>query len=76
MQKACQSLEVKRNGLGADGKETTDTAVLLDSLSNPSWNRLFHVYDSIKAGIPSRPSTTEPRVDIWFLEANRGHDPH
>ena len=30
LQKACQSLEIKRNGLGADGKETTDTAVLLD----------------------------------------------
>jgi carbamoyl-phosphate synthase large subunit len=69
LQKACQSLEIKRNGLGADGKETTDVAVLLDSLANPSWNRLFHVYDAIKA---RHPLQEDPRahasIDIWFLK--------
>ncbi|MBP9175292.1 MAG: carbamoyl-phosphate synthase large subunit, partial [Rhizobiales bacterium] len=68
LQKACQSLEIKRNGLGADGKETTDVAVLLDSLSNPSWSRLFHVYDSIKAGIPFKTIHERTRIDIWFLK--------
>ncbi|MBP6642511.1 MAG: carbamoyl-phosphate synthase large subunit, partial [Flavobacteriales bacterium] len=68
LQKACQSLEIKRNGLGADGKETTDTAVLLESLSNPSWNRLFHVYDSIKAGIPFKTIHDRTKIDIWFLK--------
>lgn len=34
LQKACQSLEIKRNGLGADGKEVTDQAQLLYSLEN------------------------------------------
>ncbi|HQZ41701.1 MAG TPA: carbamoyl-phosphate synthase large subunit, partial [Flavobacteriales bacterium] len=67
LQKACQSLEIKRNGLGADGKETTDTAVLLDSLANPSWSRLFHVYDSIKAGIPFKKIQDLTKIDIWFL---------
>lgn len=45
LQKACQSLEIKRNGLGADGKEVTDQEAILYSLEHPSWNRLFHVYE-------------------------------
>jgi carbamoyl-phosphate synthase large subunit len=52
LQKACQSLEINRNGLGADGKELRDQSAILHSLENPSWNRLFHIYDAIKLGIP------------------------
>ena len=37
LQKACQSLEIKRNGLGADGRELKDQNKLLNSLKNPSW---------------------------------------
>src|SRR5690554_4305057 len=40
LQKACQSLEIGRNGLGADGKEITDQNQILESLEFPSWNRL------------------------------------
>jgi carbamoyl-phosphate synthase large subunit len=29
LQKACQSLEIKRNGLGADGKENTNQARII-----------------------------------------------
>ncbi|HNM71273.1 MAG TPA: carbamoyl-phosphate synthase large subunit, partial [Flavobacteriales bacterium] len=68
LQKACQSLEIKRNGLGADGKETRDAAVLLDSLANPSWSRLFHVYDAIKLGIPFSKIHELTKIDIWFLK--------
>ncbi|MBL7938853.1 MAG: carbamoyl-phosphate synthase large subunit, partial [Flavobacteriales bacterium] len=68
LQKACQSLEIKRNGLGADGKETRDAAILLDSLANPSWSRLFHVYDAIKLGIPFSKIQELTRIDIWFLK--------
>src|SRR5881394_2254235 len=42
LQKACQSLEIKRNGLGADGREVQDQEDILDSLERPRWNRLFH----------------------------------
>ncbi len=35
LQKACQSLEIKRNGLGADGKELKDQEALKKSLANP-----------------------------------------
>ncbi len=44
LQKACQSLEIKRNGLGADGREIKNQDELLKSLERPSWNRLFHIY--------------------------------
>ncbi len=68
LQKACQSLEINRNGLGADGKELTNQEVILHSLENPSWNRLFHVYDAIKLGIPFKTIVEKTKIDIWFLK--------
>ena len=67
LQKACQSLEIKRNGLGADGKELTNQAEILDSLENPSWNRLFHVRDAIALGIPMKTVHKITKIDYWFL---------
>jgi carbamoyl-phosphate synthase large subunit len=68
LQKACQSLEIKRNGLGADGKELQDQGKLLDSLKNPSWNRLFHIYDAFKLGISFRTIQDITKIDKWFLK--------
>ncbi len=67
LQKACQSLEIKRNGLGADGKELTTQEELLYSLENPSWNRLFHIYDAFKLGIPFKTIRKLTKIDKWFL---------
>ena len=67
LQKACQSLEIKRNGLGADGKELTTQEELLYSLENPSWNRLFHIYDAFKLGIPFKTIWKLTKIDKWFL---------
>ncbi len=68
LQKACQSLEIRRNGLGADGKELTNQDDLLYSLANPSWNRIFHVYDAIKLGIPLKTIFNLTKIDRWFLK--------
>ncbi len=68
LQKACQSLEIRRNGLGADGKELTKQADLLYSLEHPSWNRLFHVYDAMKLGISMKTIQKLTKIDSWFLE--------
>ncbi|MFT4857621.1 MAG: carbamoyl-phosphate synthase large subunit, partial [Planctomycetota bacterium] len=68
LQKACQSLEIKRNGLGADGKELKDQDKILYSLANPSWNRLFHVYDAFKLGISFRTIHDLTQIDKWFLK--------
>jgi carbamoyl-phosphate synthase large subunit len=68
LQKACQSLEIKRNGLGADGKEITNQAELLQALERPSWNRLFMIYDAMKLGISIKTIQKLTKIDSWFLE--------
>jgi carbamoyl-phosphate synthase large subunit len=67
LQKACQSLEIRRNGLGADGKELTDQDTILYKLEHPSWDRLFRIYDAIKLGIPFKTIKEKTRIDDWFL---------
>lgn len=68
LQKACQSLEIKRNGLGADGKELKNQNEILHSLANPSWDRLFHLYDAFKMGIPLSTIYKLTLIDKWFLK--------
>jgi carbamoyl-phosphate synthase large subunit len=67
LQKACQSLEIKRNGMGADGKELRDQDAIMYSLANPSWNRLFHIYDAFKLGISFKTIQQLTKIDKWFL---------
>jgi carbamoyl-phosphate synthase large subunit len=67
LQKACQSLEIRRNGLGADGKSLTKQDEILYSLEHPSWNRIFHIYDALKLGIPMKTVQKLTRIDRWFL---------
>lgn len=68
LQKACQSLEVKRNGLGADGKGLKDLDEVMASLNRPSWDRLWHVKDAMELGVPLRSIHKATRIDPWFLE--------
>ena len=67
LQKACQSLEIKRNGLGADGKELRNQEQILDKLRHPSYDRVFRIYDAIKLGIPLRRIYEITKIDYWFL---------
>ncbi|MFN8436202.1 MAG: carbamoyl-phosphate synthase large subunit [Cytophagales bacterium] len=67
LQKACQSLEIKRNGLGADGKELQKQEVIVHSLQNPSWDRMFHVYDAFKLGMSLKTIHQYTKIDRWFL---------
>ena len=68
LQKACQSLEIKRNGLGADGKELTDLDEIQHSLEHPSSDRLFHIKDAMHLGLPLRRIHKATKIDMWFLE--------
>jgi carbamoyl-phosphate synthase large subunit len=68
LQKACQSLEINRNGIGADGRELRDQQQILNSLEHPSYNRLFHIYDAIKLGIPFKTIQEKTKIDFWFLK--------
>lgn len=67
LQKATQSLEISRNGLGADGRELKNQQEILESLEHPSWDRLFHVYDAFKLGISLTTIHNLSKIDKWFL---------
>ena len=68
LQKAVQSLELRRNGLGADGREVQDLSQLLHGLENPSWNRIFYIHDALMAGIPIRTIQKLTGIDEWFIQ--------
>ena len=68
LQKACQSLEIKRNGLGADGKEWTNREEIMHQLAHPSGDRLFRIYDAFKLGVPFKSIQDATKIDKWFLE--------
>ena len=68
LHKATQSLEIKRNGLGADGKSYTDYEQILDKLENASWDRVFVIYDAIQMGIPLSRINEITKIDMWFLK--------
>ena len=67
LQKACQSLEIRRNGLGADGKGVTDQDIILDKLKNASGDRVFRIYDAMRIGIPTKKIHEITKIDYWFL---------
>jgi carbamoyl-phosphate synthase large subunit len=67
LQKACQSLEIRRNGLGADGRELSDQETIKYSLAHPSWDRLFHIYDAFKIGLSFKTIQDLTKIDAWFL---------
>jgi carbamoyl-phosphate synthase large subunit len=68
LHKATQSLEIKRNGLGADGKGHTDYDVIIEKLTYPSWDRVFVIYDAIQMGIPLSRIHEITKIDMWFLK--------
>jgi len=68
LQKACQSLEIGRAGLGADGKELKNLDKIVHSLENPSWDRIFHVRDAMALGVPITSVQKITKIDRWYLE--------
>ena len=67
LHKATQSLEIKRNGLGADGKGYRDYDTVIDKLTHASWDRVFVIYDAIAMGIPLSRIHDITKIDMWFL---------
>lgn len=68
LHKATQSLEIKRNGLGADGKGNRSYDTVIDKLTNASWDRVFVIYDAIQMGIPLSRIHEITKIDMWFLK--------
>ena len=68
LHKATQSLEIKRNGLGADGKGYKDYDQIIEKLTYASWDRVFAIYDAIQMGIPLSRIHEITKIDMWFLK--------
>ena len=68
LHKATQSLEIKRNGLGADGKGYTQYDEIIQKLTVASWDRVFVIYDAIQLGIPLQRIHDITKIDMWFLK--------
>jgi len=67
LQKACQSLEINRAGLGADGRQNKNINEIMDGLEHASWNRLFLIKDAMTMGVPLESIRKATRIDKWFL---------
>ena len=67
LHKATQSLEIKRNGLGADGKGYNNYEQIIEKLTFASWDRVFVIYDAIAMGIPLSRIHEITKIDMWFL---------
>ncbi|MBF8149326.1 carbamoyl-phosphate synthase large subunit [Winogradskyella sp. F6397] len=68
LHKATQSLEIKRNGLGADGKGYKDYDTIIEKLTHASWDRVFVIYDAVAMGIPLSRIHEITKIDMWFLK--------
>jgi carbamoyl-phosphate synthase large subunit len=66
LQKACQSLEIGRLGMGADGYQLRNLEEIAHSLQFPSWDRLFHIKDAFNMGVPISSVEKLTRIDRWF----------
>ncbi len=67
LQKACQSLEIGRSGLGADGRQSRNLEEIMHSLEHPSSDRLFHIKDAFEMGVPLESIRKTTNIDKWFL---------
>ena len=67
LQKACQSLENNRTGLGADSKEWIRTSDVLERLEQVSDDRLFRLKDALRLGVPEKTVQKLTKIDPWFI---------
>jgi len=68
LQKACQSLEIGRMGLGADKKEWIRTTDVLQRLETASDDRLFRLKDALRLGVPEKTVQKLTKIDPWFIK--------
>ena len=68
LQKACQSLENSRHGLGADKKEWIRTEDILNRLEKVSDDRIFRLKDALRLGVPSKTVQKLTQIDPWNIK--------
>ncbi|MFK7932654.1 MAG: carbamoyl-phosphate synthase large subunit [Saprospiraceae bacterium] len=68
LQKACQSLENGRMGLGADMKEWIKTDDIIKRLQEASDDRIFRLKDALRLGLPERTIFKHTKIDPWYIK--------
>ena len=68
LQKACQSLENNRTGLGADMKEWIRTTDILERLEVVGDDRIFRLKDALRLGVSERSIHKLTQIDPWFIK--------
>jgi len=68
LQKACQSLENGRKGLGGDIKEWIKVEDVLTRLEHASGDRLFRLKDALRLGVPTQTIQKLTKIDPWFIK--------
>ncbi|MCH2449406.1 MAG: carbamoyl-phosphate synthase large subunit [Gracilimonas sp.] len=71
LNKAWQSLEVGRDGLGADGYEEFDRKTVRERLLKPYWDRSMQIRNAFKLGASIEEIADITKVDPWFLQQIR-----
>jgi len=67
LQKACQSQENNRTGLGADKKEWIRTSDIMERLERVSDDRIYRVKDALRLGVPAKTVHKLTLIDPWFI---------
>ncbi|MGF1669130.1 MAG: carbamoyl-phosphate synthase large subunit, partial [Balneolaceae bacterium] len=71
LNKAWQSLEVGRSGLGADGYDQPDRKRIRERLLKPYWDRTLQIRNAFKFGTSVEEIADITKVDPWFLQQIR-----
>jgi carbamoyl-phosphate synthase large subunit len=66
--KAIRSLEIGRDGLD-DGGKPLPREELLEKLSVPTWERIFHLRRAVVSGMSIEEIAAQTSIDPWFLDA-------
>ena len=68
LQKACQSLETNRLGLGTDGLQERNLEKIMAGLEHPTDGRIFLIRDAIALGVPIKSIHKATFIDNWLLK--------
>lgn len=68
LQKACQSQEIGRAGLGADMKEWIKIDDILAGLEAASDDRIYRLKDALRLGVPEKTIHKLTKIDLWFIK--------
>ncbi len=67
LQKACQSQENNRMGLGADFKEWIRTEDIIRRIESAGDDRIYRVKDALRLGVPVKTINKLSKIDPWFI---------